>query len=105
MKLHWVHIHNVGVSDQNEILPFNLNVEGNAGGHSFLVKSACGSSKVNSVKCVPLFDLIEKKRPKLIKLDIEGFEWRVLRRFFVDSPEFLWPKYILLEDEPRHQRK
>lgn len=99
----WVRIHNVGVSDKCEILPFNLNAENNAGAHSFLVKSASGSSKVHTIKCVPLFDLIERKRPKLIKLDIEGFEWRVLRRFFVDSPEFLWPKYILLEDEPRHR--
>lgn len=101
--INWVRIHNIGVSDKNETLALNLNSEGNAGGHSFLVKSACGDSRREFIKCVPLVDLMEKRKPKLIKLDIEGFEWRVLRRFFSDSPESLWPTYILLEDEPRHR--
>ena len=58
---------------------------------------------VQRVECKPLFGLLENIKPKLMKLDIEGFEWRVLRKYFEDAPESLWPEYIFLEDEPRHR--
>lgn len=100
--LHWVTALEFGASDKHESLALHLNSDGNGGGHSFLQQvSPRDSTRV--IQCKPLYELIDKVRPRLMKLDIEGFEWRVLRRFFEDAPESLWPEYILLEDEPRHR--
>jgi len=51
----------------------------------------------------PLFGFLENIKAKLMKLDVEGFEWCVLRKYFEDVSESLWPEYIFLEDEPRHR--
>jgi FkbM family methyltransferase len=98
----WVQALEYGVSDKEESLSLHLNSEGNGGAHSFLQRVSTIDA-TRTIQCKPLFELIGKIRPKLIKLDIEGFEWRVLRRFFEDSPESLWPQYVFLEDEPRHR--
>ena len=36
-------------------------------------------------------------RIDVLKMDIEGFEARVLACFFVDAPRRLWPRYICVE--------
>jgi FkbM family methyltransferase len=99
----WVDIQNFGVSDKDESLSLVLNDDGNAGAHTFYKQSMPEGVMVQWVECKPLFGLLEKIKPKLMKLDIEGFEWRVLRKYFEDAPESLWPEYIFLEDEPRHR--
>jgi FkbM family methyltransferase len=96
-----VEIHHIGVSDKSESLLLLLNTTGNAGGHSFYEQSDVGTPPVQPVECRPLAELIDHSKPlKLIKLDIEGFEYRVLRRFFDDLERSKWPKYIMLEDVP-----
>ena len=35
-----------------------------------------------------------------MKLDIEGFEYRVLNRYFDDVQNSQWPDYIMIEDNP-----
>lgn len=97
----WVDIENFGVSDKEEILSLLLNSTGNAGGHSFYKQNDTDEPPIQKVQCRPLSDFIDReKSPKLMKLDIEGFEYRVLNRFFDDQPESKWPKFILLEDYP-----
>ena len=100
-NMHWVNVHNLGVSDKKEVLSLLLNSTGNAGGHSFYEQSDTKQPPVQEVQCRPLSELIDNaKKPKLMKLDIEGFEFRVLRKYFDDIPNYQWPKFILLEDDP-----
>lgn len=100
-SMHWVNVLNLGVSDKKETLSLLLNSTGNAGGHSFYEQSDTKHPPVQEVQCRPLSELIDNaKTPKLIKLDIEGFEFRVLRKYFDDIPNYQWPKFILLEDNP-----
>ena len=99
----WIRIHNNGVSDKQETLSMLLNVTGNAGMHSFFREPDKDNSPVRRIECMPLGNLIENRKAKLFKLDIEGFEWRVLRKYFEDVSESLWPTYILLEDDPKNR--
>jgi FkbM family methyltransferase len=99
--LMWVNVINYGASDKEETLNLLLNSTGNAGGHSFYEQSDVKEPPVQEVRCQPLANLLERdKIPKLMKLDIEGFEYRVLRKYFDDMPDSKWPEYILLEDVP-----
>lgn len=102
--MHWAEALEYGVSDKEESLSLHLNSEGNSGAHSFL-QQVSAIDATQTVHCKPLFELMDKISPKLIKLDIEGFEWRVLRGFFEDAPASLWPRFIFLEDEPRHRER
>jgi len=89
----------VGVSDKEETLKLRM-CAGNSGGHSFAPDVASPSAAEVEVKCQPLAELVAHVgRIDFIKLDIEGFEQRVLSRFFgdvaADSP--LRPRFILTE--------
>jgi len=91
---------NVGVSDRTETLPLGLDTSGNRGGNSFLSR---GDTSID-VPCRPLLDLLREQafeRVDLMKLDIEGFEYRVLRRFLEDAPRDLYPHAIIIEYQPR----
>lgn len=94
-----VDVHNGGVSDRKESLVLLLNSTGNAGAHSFYEQSDTASPPAQNVDCSPLFDLVDRARkPRFLKLDIEGFEHRVLARYFDDAPAALWPNFMMLED-------
>jgi FkbM family methyltransferase len=98
-SMRWVEVHHCGVSDRMESLPLLLNSTGNGGGHSFYEQSDASAPPVQHVSCCPLFELLNNARkPRFMKLDIEGFEYRVLKRYFEDAPRHLWPDFILLED-------
>jgi FkbM family methyltransferase len=91
----------VGVSDAEEVLKLFRNRHGNAGGHTFVAGIHNDSAAVD-VRCRPLRKLLaetEVTRVDLMKLDIEGFERRVLTRFFADvSPASpLRPRHLLIE--------
>lgn len=76
-----------GVSGREEELPLGLNTTGNRSGHSFLTP---GPDAI-PIKCQPLSAFIDRA-PKGIKLDIEGFEYRVLDRYLSDGcyrPDFM----------------
>jgi len=52
------------------------------------------------VKVAPLLKIINEfniEKIYILKLDIEGFEPRVLSKFFSQAPKHLYPKYIVLE--------
>jgi hypothetical protein len=89
---------NKGISDQTEELPFSRNTTGNSGGNSFL---ACDVGSV-FIQCDTLLNVLMAtgvKEVNFIKIDIEGFELRVLQKYFKDvedSPN-LKPEFLLIE--------
>lgn len=89
-----------GISDKEETLSLKLNTAGNRGGNSF---AASGGGTAVDVPCTPLLDILEQQgieRLKGIKLDIEGFEARVLRAFFRAAGSALHPDFVILEVNP-----
>lgn len=87
-----------GVADTNSTLRFYKNTKGNRGGHSFV---GSGDGFVE-IQCRPLLEILEANRVvqvDFMKLDIEGFEERVLSKFFEDTPvgSPLRPTYLLVE--------
>jgi FkbM family methyltransferase len=95
-----VEVHHCGVSDRAEVLPLLLNTTGNAGGHSFFDQSHIGEPETQMVACLPLAAIMGDRRPSFMKLDIEGFEHRVLAQYFKDTNSAFWPDHIMLEDNP-----
>jgi len=92
----------IGVADTTESLTLRLNDGSNSGGHSFAPEVHGGQGTPISVACEPLATLIQRAdihRVDFMKLDIEGFEQKVLSRFFadvrIDSP--LRPRALLTE--------
>jgi len=90
--------HRCGVSDQREALLLYHSVTGNRGGHNF---SGRGSLPTQTV-CFPLYEILKRsnvERVDVLKMDIEGFESRVLERYFEDVPSGspLMPQYVLVE--------
>jgi FkbM family methyltransferase len=90
---------NVGVSDCAGELPLYCNDDGNRGADSF---SAYKNNRARYVMVMvePLLSLLVTAgmtRIDVLKMDIEGFEERVLVRFFAEAPRELWPRFICLE--------
>ena len=85
-----------GISERREVLSLHRNVTGNCGGHTFSGGGAAGPR----VECVPLDELLAQfpdLRIRMIKLDIEGFEARVLGKYFSRVPLESRPEYLLVE--------
>ncbi|HET8712395.1 MAG TPA: FkbM family methyltransferase [Gemmatimonadales bacterium] len=87
-----------GVSDRNETLALHLQERGNRGGNSFVAREGQGSTV--AVPCRPLLDILRQvgvARVDGMKIDVEGFEDKVLRHFFTHAPRALWPRFIITE--------
>jgi FkbM family methyltransferase len=87
---------NVGVSDKEESLRLAVNSTGNRGGNSFLHPSEDGPV----IPCRPLAAIVRDAgftRVDGAKFDIEGFEYRVLARFFADVGRELYPRFLVIE--------
>lgn len=87
---------NIGLSDKEETLMLSKEDGRNSGGQSFINAGIEGIE----VKCQPLLKVLEKnniKKIKLMKMDIEGFEYKVLKPFLINSAKSLYPKYIIVE--------
>lgn len=90
---------NVGLSDRAETLKLGLNTCGNRGGNSFLYDAP----ETISVECKTLTDVLLSQGVKKVhgaKMDIEGFEFKVLQKFFADGRTDLWPGFLLIEINP-----
>jgi FkbM family methyltransferase len=90
----------LGVSDRRETLTLFLS-ESNSGGHTFVHQAESRGRRVD-VPCKPVVEVLrdaEVTRVDLMKVDIEGFEERVLSKFLEDVPPDspLRPKHILTE--------
>jgi FkbM family methyltransferase len=91
---------NVGVSDMASEMTIWIRSETNSGANS-LVKTDENCLEGPKVPVLPLIDVLQAHRitsVKFAKFDIEGMERRVLKKFFEDAPEELFPVYILGED-------
>jgi FkbM family methyltransferase len=84
-----------GISDRRDVLQFHRNTTGNCGGHNFTGSGTMGPS----IECIPLHEaLVGATGPiRMMKLDIEGFEHRVLERYFAEVPGPQRPQYLLIE--------
>ena len=86
--------HHKGAAPTRGTLMLHLN-DVNLGMHSFVIDQGSGDVEVD---CFPLTELVEPIAPRLLKIDIEGFEYPVLAQYFSNAA--LLPDYILLEDWP-----
>lgn len=83
-----------GVSDRQETRRLQLNTTGNRGGHSFV---DLGRERRVDVECQSLPALLGEATPSAMKLDIEGFEYRVLRTYLSETPIERWPRFMIVE--------
>jgi FkbM family methyltransferase len=89
-----------GISDHRDELTFYRNTTGNRGGHNFRQHGVPSGT----VECFSLAEALEQaklNKVDFLKLDIEGFELRVLTRFFSDFPACspMRPTFMLVEIE------
>ena len=87
-----------GVSDRTEVRKLSIHGLSNRGASSFLVKMG----EEVEVECLPLSAILEKAgviRIHGMKLDIEGFEFRVLKRFLEEAPKSLQPGFVVVEQK------
>ena len=93
-----VRVVNVGLAEQDSELTFSPQIRGNRGGGSFLSPQNEASIRV---ACITLTGLLarypEITSIRAAKLDLEGFEYRVLKCFFNEQPRDFWPKVLLVE--------
>jgi FkbM family methyltransferase len=88
----------VAVSDTDGRARLALNTTGNRGGNSLLV----GGNDAIEVTCRRLADVLADQGVEKVdgmKLDVEGMEFRVLRRFLADAPAALRPRVVALEHQ------
>jgi len=89
----------VGVSDNTGELPLYCNDRDNRGADSF-ADYANNKARYVLVAVKPLVPILVAAgvtRIDVLKMDIEGFEARVLVRFFAEAPRRLWPSFICVE--------
>jgi len=95
---------NIGVSDKFEELQFYKNTHGNSGANSF--HTVQDSEPSGTLKLAPLISLLKRngiQNIDFLKIDIEGFELKVLNGFFSECLKYsntgLKPKFIMIEIE------
>jgi FkbM family methyltransferase len=85
-----------GLSDKHEELTLACSDYGNKGGNSFLTTS----NITEQVKCLPLLDLLTSvgvTKVDGVKIDIEGFEFRVLSKYIKLLDPDLLPGFFIFE--------
>jgi FkbM family methyltransferase len=88
----------VAVSDAEGTARLALNTLGNRGGNSLLVP---GNDAIE-VPCNTLAGILAERgieRVDAMKLDVEGMEFRILRRYLADVPEPRRPRMVVLEHQ------
>lgn len=88
---------NIALSDKAEKLQLFINRKNM--GSSSIVRSNDG--KAESVDCLPLIDVFTQhsiSKVDILKIDIEGAEYKVLTAFFCNADKELHPKCIIIED-------
>jgi FkbM family methyltransferase len=89
----------LGVTDTKQNLALEIGSPGFRAA-STLLSASPGTIQV---MCVPLLDVLNSNdihHVRGVKLDIEGFEYRVLKRFFIDADKSLYPDFVIVEFHP-----
>lgn len=106
-----------GLADVACHMRLRVNITGNRGGNTFLSAdemrlipefgATCLSEEANTyiedVPVLPLTQMLDEQtigELKGVKFDIEGFEFRVLERFFADAQPSWFPLFFIVEFEP-----
>lgn len=90
----------IGVSDRSETLLLHQQTTGNRGGSTFV-----GGGDGVPIDCLPLLEILENKKVSHVaamKIDIEGFEEKVLRAFFENASLELYPRILIVEFNPTY---
>lgn len=93
-----------GVSASHNSLDLMVNTSGNRGGNSVLLSQIQWTNADKEtyirIECEPLYEAMKQRGVQKIsslKIDIEGYEYPVLKKFFDDAPQSMYPKRIVLE--------
>jgi FkbM family methyltransferase len=95
-----IQVLNRGLSDRRELLELRVHPK-NRGASSFL--SEFHEGETVQIPCSPLIDVLGDLAVTRIagaKLDLEGFEFRVLDHFLKNAPKSAWPDFIIAEHYP-----
>jgi FkbM family methyltransferase len=88
-----------GLSDHTGLETFAPHVTNNPGGLSFLPLTQDDGRQ--TIQCRPLGDIIRETGVEKIdgmKIDIEGYDYRVLKRFFAEADKSVHPRFIIAEE-------
>lgn len=91
------------LSDGDEPKDLMINTGNNRGGSSMVLSQTQWTNKEETklkVTCKTLLEAVFDNNVSTIsalKIDIEGYEYPVLRKFFADAPKALYPKAVVLE--------
>jgi FkbM family methyltransferase len=92
---------NVAASDKEEICTMGLTQEGQLGTNTLLFDELRPQeSSGTSVECYPLAGILRRYDISTIrgfKIDIEGYEYRVLKEFFFHTRKEFYPEFIIVE--------
>ena len=89
----------VGLSHETTTLSLGRDKTGNRGRSSFLFPR----DEAVQVPCRPLYDVLRDQGIDQLdgaKFDVEGMEFRVLRRFLQEAPRSMWPRFTVIEHYP-----
>jgi FkbM family methyltransferase len=89
-------------SDDGELL---IETDGDNLGASHIATNAATSNaiKVPSLRLQRILEEAGVEKVDALKIDIEGFEDRVLTGFFRDAPQTLWPRAVVIEHLSRDE--
>ena len=92
---------NVAASDKEEICTMGLTQEDQAGTNSLLFNELRPQeSPSTSIESYPLADILRQCDISVIrgaKIDIEGYEYRVLKEFFSHTTKEFYPEFVIVE--------
>jgi len=82
-----------------------IETDGDNLGASHVVTSAASANaiKVPSLTLQHILNQANASKVDALKIDVEGFEDRVLTIFFKDAPQALWPRAVVIEHLARNE--
>ena len=101
-KLQTVTVCDYALAEDQGTRALMLNVTTNTGGSSLVVSQVPfqGFEKTINVKTKTLYQALRENRVErldVLKIDVEGYEYPVLKRFFADAPRSCWPRAMVVE--------